>query len=303
MKPRHLILLVALHLSGAMNAQVRPDSAQKAAVQRASQVMQETADLLDPHAAAIRSLKNLQGAQRDGERDSTSANVKKHLRALLEADDAFTADLRDLPISRVDAPDGKFRLLTWNVPYANGTHLFEGFLLVQDKKRHVLYELRDMTGKIENATFKMLGPDYWYGALYYTVVPVKKGGKTWYTLLGWKGFSNVETRKVIDVLSFKGAVPQFGAALFGEDRVKRTREVFGFSFQSSMSLKWEQSFTRIVLDHLSPTKPEFVGQAAFMGPDLSYDAYVWEKDHWTFQRDVDARQGDQSKPWNKPPKE
>lgn len=302
MRPRQFFLWATLCAAGLLSAQAGPDSA-ATAVKHATEVMRETADLLDPHAAAIRSLKELQNARRDGARDSISANVKKHLRSLLDADDGLTADLRDLPISRVDAPDGKFRMLTWNVPYDNGSHRFEGVLLVQDKKRRVLYELRDMTEKIENAPFKMLGPDYWYGALYYTVVPVKRGGKTWYTLLGWKGFSNVETRKVIEVLSFKGAVPQFGAPLFGEGRVKRTREVFGFSFQTSMSLRWEQSFTRIVLDHLSPMKPEFAGQAAFMGPDLSYDAYVWEKDHWLYQRDIDVRQEDQSKPWNKPPKE
>lgn len=299
--PAGLLLLWSIAL-GVPGVLAQTDSAHKATLKEAVRVVQENADLLDPHAAAIRSLKELQEARRDGERDSINAGIKAHLRALLETDDAFTADLRDLPMSRVDAPDGKFRLLTWNVPYANGSHLFEGFLLVQDKKRRVLYELRDMTPKIENASFKMLGADYWYGALYYTVVPVKRGGKTWYTLLGWKGFSNVETRKVIDVLSFKGVVPQFGAPLFGDGRVKRTREVFGFSFQSSMSLKWEQPFNRIVLDHLSPMKPEFAGQPAFMGPDLSYDAYVWERDHWLYQRDVDAREG-QNKPWNKPPRE
>ncbi len=302
MNPPLLLLCLAISIASWLPVSAQPDSVQKAAVDEAVRLVQETADLLDPHAAVLRSLKELKKAERNGQRDSISVVLKKHLRAVLEADDAMTVDLGDLPISRVDAPDGKFRLLTWNVPYADGSHLFEGFLLVQDKKRRVLYELRDMTAKIENATFKMLGPDYWYGALYYTVVPVKKGGKTWYTLLGWKGHSNVETRKVIDVLSFKGAVPQFGAPLFGEGRVKRTREVFGFSFQSSMSLKWEQSFNRIVVDHLSPMKPEFTGQAAFMGPDLSYDAYVWEKDHWLYQRDVDVRE-DQSKPWNKPPKE
>lgn len=279
------------------------DSAGNAVLMEAVRVAQETADLLDPHAALVRSVKELQEARRDAQRDSVSANIKKHLRAVLEAEDAFSADLNDVPMSRIDAPDGKFRLITWNVPYENGSHAYEGFLLVRDKRRPVLYELRDMTPTIENAPFKMLGPDYWYGALYYTVVPVKRGGKTWYTLLGWKGFSNVETRKVIDVLSFKGAVPQFGAPLFGEGRVKRTREVFAFSFQSSMSLKWEQAFNRIVLDHLSPMKPEFAGQAAFMGPDLSYDAYVWEKDHWLYQRDVDVRQEDENKPWNKPPRE
>jgi hypothetical protein len=255
------------------------------------------------HAPVIAALKALTDATRDAQRDSLSADIKQGLRTILEADDAFTADLKDIPMSRVDAPDGKFRLLTWNVPYANGTHRFEGMLLVQDKRRRVLYELRDMTEKIGNPTLATCTPENWYGALYYTVVPMKKGGKTWYTLLGWKGYSNVETRKVIDVLGFKGAVPVFGSPLFGEGRVKRMREVFAFSFQSSMSVKWDQANLRIVADHLAPMKPEFAGQAAFMGPDLSYDAYVWEKDHWVLQRDVDVRQEDQSKPWNKPPKE
>jgi hypothetical protein len=301
MRSRRIQYCLLLAFGANLPAWAQSDSANQAALDEAVRVVQETADLLDPHAALVRSAKGLQSAQRDGQRDSISATIKKQLRAVLEADDGMTADMTDVPMSRVDAPDGKFRLVTWNVPYADGSHLFEGFLLVQDKRRQVLYELRDMTSKIENASFKMLGPDYWYGALYYTVVPVKRGGKTWYTLLGWKGQSNVETRKVIEVLSFKGAVPQFGAPLFGDSRVKRTREVFGFSFQSSMSLKWEQAFNRIVLDHLSPMKPEFAGQAAFMGPDLSYDAYVWEKDHWLYQRDVDVRE-DQSRPWNKPPR-
>lgn len=253
--------------------------------------------------ALSQALDALKEARRDGQRDTINAAIKHHLRSVLEQDDAFTTNLGVPPLSLLDAPDGKFRLLTWNIPYADGSNLFEGFLLVRDKHRHVLYELRDMTPRIENAAYKMLGPDYWYGALYYAVIPVRRGAKTWYTLLGWKGYSNVETRKVIDVLGFKGAVPQFGAPLFGEDRVKRTREIFGFSFQSSMSLKWEKEFNRIVVDHLAPMKPEFQGQAAFMGPDLSYDAYVWEKDHWSYQRDVDVRQQDMNRPWNRPPKE
>lgn len=255
------------------------------------------------HSALNARLKALADATRDGQRDSLGEAIKADLRLLLEQDDAMTADLSDIPMSRVDAPDGKFRLLTFNVPYSNGTHRFEGMLLVQDKKRRVLYELRDMTKKIENAALKTLAPDTWYGALYYAVIPVKKGAKTWYTLLGWKGHSNVETRKVIEVLGFKGPVPQFGAPLFGEGRMKRMRQVYGHSFQASMSLKWEQEFQRIVLDHLAPMKPEFADQPAFLGPDLSYDALVWEKDHWTFQRDIDVRESGKPKPWNKPPPE
>jgi hypothetical protein len=205
-------------------------------------------------------------------------------------------------LSRVDAPDGRFRLFTWNIAYTDGHHRFEGLLLVQDRKRRVLYELRDMTDKVGSPTSVELGPDTWYGALYYAVVPTTRGGKTYYTLLGWKGHSTVETRKVIEVLSFKGGVPRFGAPLFGNDRVRRHREVFGFSFQASMSLRWDDQGERIVLDHLSPQRPDLAGQAAFYGPDLSYDAYVWQKDHWAYQRDIDAREQGPSRPWTAPPR-
>lgn len=76
-----------------------------------------------------------------------SAHIKRHLRAVLEAADSRPWTLNDVPMSRVDAPDGKFPAVTWNVPYADGSHRLEGFLLVQDKRRHVLYELRDMTAR------------------------------------------------------------------------------------------------------------------------------------------------------------
>lgn len=253
--------------------------------------------------AANAALERIAGADTDAARDSASQALDGTLRTLLERDDALTLDLTTLRMSRVDAPDGRFRLLTWNVPQADGSHRYHGLLLVQDRKRRVVHELQDRTRSIEQPERRSLPVDQWYGALYYQVIPTRKGGRTWYTLLGWKGHSAVETRKVIDVLSFRGAVPQFGAPLFGEGRMRDLRRVYGFSFQNTMSLKWDAAGQRIVLDHLSPTKPELAGQPAFMGPDLSYDAYVWDKDHWRFERDVDVRQLDLDKPWNRPPKE
>jgi len=245
----------------------------------------------------------LGSAGTDAAKEAWSDSLKKALRGALEADDAFSASFQDVKLGRVDAPDGKFRLFTWNIAYADGHHRFEGLLLVQDRKRRVLYELRDMTGTIGSPTSVELGPDNWYGALYYDVVSTSNGGRHYYTLLGWKGYSAVETRKVMEVLSFKGGVPRFGAPLFGEGRAKRQREVFGYSFQASMSLRWDAAAERIVLDHLSPMRPDLEGQAAFYGPDLSYDAYRWDKGRWSFQRDIDARGSGPAKPWNPPPKE
>lgn len=238
----------------------------------------------------------------DAERDTISESLKRELERILHREDAFTLDLGALPISRVDAPDGTFRLLTWNVLRSDGSHRYEGWLLARNGKKVMLHALNDGTAKLPAPESPELGGDRWYGALYYQVIPVKKGAKTYYTLLGWKGYNRVETRKVIEVLHFKGDQVRFGAPLFGSGRVKANRKVFGFSFQASMMLRHDPANARIVLDHLSPARADMEGQWAFYGPDLSYDAFVWDKDHWRFERDVDARNMQRDgRPFNAPP--
>ncbi len=239
----------------------------------------------------------------DALRDSASDRLKADLRAVLSSDSAFTADFPKVPISRVDAPDGKLRLFTWNVPRTNGTHRYEGLLLVNKGRKQVLYELRDMTEQITDPAFAPLSPENWYGALYYALVPVKRGAKTYYTLLGWKGQSAVETQKVVEVLSISGSMPRFGAPLFPGERKRPLRQVYAYSAQATMQLRWDPVRKAIILDHLSPTKPEFAGQAAFMAPDLTFDSWTWDKDHWRLDRDIDFRGGGKGKPYNAPPKE
>lgn len=250
--------------------------------------------------ALIAEVKALSAASTDAARDSINPLLKQELRKLLNAPTGLTLPMDDVPLSRVDAPGGKFRLITWNLARADGSHQYEGFLLSQNGRVTSLVELRDKTSSIPSAEAVELGPDRWYGALYYHVVPVKKGGKTWYTLLGWKGYSKVETRKVIEVLSFKGPVPTFGAMIFNEGTTRDVRKVFAYNFQNSMSLKWDAENKGIVFDHLTTEDPTFAGQAALTGPDLSFDAYVWYKGRWTFLRDVDARNMQMTKPSRRP---
>ncbi len=236
----------------------------------------------------------------DRQRDSLNDRITAGVRALLGSPGAMQADLSGLPISRVDAPDGRFRLLTWNTAYTDGTFAYHGQLLVQEPERTVLFELADRSVTLGDVARKKLPPDQWYGALYYAVVRKAEGKRTYYTLLGWKGVSAVETRKVIDVLSFSGAVPVFGAALFDEGRQRQLRKVFAYNAQGTMSLKWEESNNAIVLDHLSPLRPELAGRPEFTSPDLSFDAYVWHKGAWRYLRDVDARNMDIVPQRNKP---
>lgn len=237
------------------------------------------------------------------EQDAANNRLKELLAVILDSDSAFTATFDGVPISHVAAPDGSFRLFTWSVPRADGSFLYEGQLLVAKRNKRELYALRDMTTHITRPTAVQLTPENWYGAVYYEVVPVKRGAKTYYTLLGWKGYSNVETRKVIEVLNLGGPMPKFGVPLFPGERQRKQREVYAFSAQASMLLRWEPARKAIVLDHLSPTRPELDGQPAFMAPDLSFDSFTWHKDHWSFQRDIDARGGGKSRPYKAPPPE
>ena len=45
----------------------------------------------------------------------------------------------------------------------------------------------------------------------------------------------------------------------------------------------------IVFDHLSPRSDSQKGQFQYYGPDMSFDAFVFEKGKWTYKKDVDAR--------------
>jgi len=246
-------------------------------------------------------LQEMREARFDADRDTISTRIREALLAALDVEKPMKLSFDEVPMSRVDAPDERFRLFTWNVPYSDGHHGYEGILLVQDRRSVQVFELRDMTSGIGDAESAELEPGRWYGALYYDVVAVQHGGRTYYTLLGWKGHSRTETRKVIEVLSFRGRMPRFGAAIFGGGRPKPQRRVFAYSAAASMSLRWQPGAERIVFDHLSPSRPEMEGQHAFYGPDMRFDAYRWEKGQWQLETDVDARLLERSdKPWNDP---
>lgn len=258
----------------------------------------------DGKAEAIAQAKALAAANGDLAREAASAKLKTALRHLLEQPDGLSMDLDELPLSRVDAPDGSFRLITWNIPLTDGSHRYEGLLLARQRKLTTLYELRDQTTSITNPELAELGPERWLGALYYQVVPVRKGGRTWYTLLGWKGHSATETRKVIDVLSFRSGKPRFGAPLFGRGKLKEQRKLFAYAFNVSMMLRHEAEQQRIVLDHLAPMRADLQGKGALMGPDMSFDAFVWDKGQWRYERDIDLRDPKRDgKPFNAPPKD
>ena len=237
----------------------------------------------------IRSAKGLPQAKTEAARDSLSTSIAQALSAILGATDGLTVPMDDVPLSRVEPPDASFRLVTWNIPRDDGSQRYEGLLAVPKGRGVSVVRLKDMTPGIAAPEAVELGAERWYGALYYAVVPVKKGGRTYYTLLGWKGYNKAETRKVIEVLSFRNGKPRFGAPLFGTSKPRTFRKVYGYAFQATMVLRWDPEMEAILMDHLSPSRPDMAGQPAFYGPDMTHDAYFWYKGQWWLEPDIDAR--------------
>lgn len=191
-------------------------------------------------------------------------------------------------IGRLYAPDKTFRIINWNIPKTDGTHLYFGFIQSYDKKskRYLVEKLLDKSGTIKNPETHIGSPEKWFGMLYYDII--KTGD--YYTLLAWDGNDRLTSRKYIDVLYFKSN----GDAVFGKDVFKMPRKnprriVFEFSAEIVMSLKYNDSKDMIIFDHLAPRDEFMEGQYQYYGPDFSYDAFEYSKGKWKFVPDVDVK--------------
>ena len=235
-----------------------------------------------------------------GENDSIRWNANQQFIAIVEkylkSDSAVNTCPDFAPnIACVQSPDNKWRLLTWLVPSYDGDHYgFYGFLQkLNDKSGSNQYwPLSDSTAFIKKPESEKLSCDRWFGATYYEVIAKKKKGKSYYSLLGWKGSSRQVTQKVIDVLSFDGEKPRFGYPMFKKERVFRSRIIFSFNATASMSLRYESSKRMIVFDHLFVSSPGKGGPVDFSqsGPDGSYDGYKFRAGRWQWVADVKMKQ-------------
>ncbi len=191
--------------------------------------------------------------------------------------------------------DKTFRIITWNFPKNNGTHLYFGFIQHWYKERkdaeaiYRLHALIDVSNTLKNSPETYVGsPDKWLGMLYYQLIE----GNNYWILLGWDGNEKLIQRKFIDVLYFK----KDGTAVFGKDVFKIPKKnpkriMFQYSTDVVMTLRYEPKKNAIVFSHLSPESddPYLKNQYQFYGPDGSFDAFVKEKDKWKLVEDIDVR--------------
>ena len=237
-------------------------------------------------------LLKLRKAESDETRAVHNEDLKEELEALLTRPSVLTYPFESwTTMSTISAPDGEFRIFNWNVENDFGVHSHYCYLVKPDGKENTVIELIEDKITIAPKPDHTLTAEHWYGALYYSIIPVKKGNRTLYTIMGYNGNDRTTNRKLLDVFYFKGKTLRMGYPIFqeGPDSERLVRRVFfEYSEKAIISLRMNENLGAIVFDHLVPERPDLEGLYDFYIPDMTYDGYKWEDGIWTFHEDFIA---------------
>lgn len=222
------------------------------------------------------------------ELDEANDNFIAGLKVMLNEDEAFKYPFDSLKsMSKITSPDKEFRLFNWNVEMEDGSQKFYCLILKKDGE---IIELNDKHRTTYGAEHKTMTEKNWYGAVYYEIIPLKRGQ---YTLLGWNGKDRVTTQKIVEVMTISRSKVKFGATIFKyeNERDRKRRVILEFASDAYVSLKYYKTKKeeQIVFSHISPSTPQMEGHYQFYYPDLSYDKFVLEGNNWVYEPSADAK--------------
>lgn len=214
----------------------------------------------------------------DIERMAYNTMFVKKLISALKTPHSFQFNFDSLArnVSFLNSPNQSFRIITWSLPFDNGSYKFYGAIQLATKDGSLkLIPLNDDTENMVDDNL-ITNQKNWYGARYYEIIPVTYPGRNpYYILLGWKGNSEKTTKKVIEVLSFEKDQAVFGKNIFEikKQATSKNRIVFEYNKQNSMTLTFDKQANMIVFDHLAPYESNMEGNAEYYVSDSSFDGY------------------------------
>ena len=221
--------------------------------------------------------------------DKSNLAFASKMKTFLSLDGAFNYKFKHLEtVAVIDSPDGKVRIVNWNIEYPDFSYSFGGFIMHKNNKKASIFELNDVLDPYQSKPKGVFNENSWYGALYYKMIPFQNGRNTQYLLLGWDGGTTGSNYKILDVLSISKKHIYFGSPVFNTNGDISDRVVFEYSDKANMTMRFEERYGRIVFDHLSPEAPSMEGVYSYYVPDFSYDAYLYNGKHWTLKEDIIA---------------
>ena len=206
-------------------------------------------------------------------------------------------------ITRAVSEDGFVRIFTWNVPLANGTHMYWGMIQLLNDSSEIV-PLTSYNAGEAGLSAEKFSPLNWYGALYYKIIDVEIENKKVYTLLGWDGFTGEANRKLIDILSIDefGTIT-FGMPVFKTDQGIKPRVVFEYADKASMLLRYDyqainiqkrkkikkENAWMIVMDRLVPMDPSLKNMRKYYVPSGdTYDGYIFRNGYWILVEEIEV---------------
>jgi hypothetical protein len=196
-------------------------------------------------------------------------------------------------MSTITSPDGVFRLFNWNIEDNSGMNIHFCYLIMPSRagKPNEIIEFKEDNFTLPPRPENTLVPTTWYGAIYYKILPVTKGNKTYYTVLGYDGSTRGTNKKIIDVFFFKNDNLRMGYPMFQEAKNSKTlvrRVFFEYSEKVTIGVNMNEQLDAIVFDHLIPEMPNLEGMYDFYVPDMTYDGYRWDGNNWIYLEDLVA---------------
>jgi len=249
----------------------------------------QTTDLAAVEAQLETLLADLRAADNDADKASRNTTFKIELEKALQDPSALSYPFASLTtVGFIDSPDGKMRIVNWNIEQDDFSQLYNCFILHQGDRKgeYNVTELKDVSFGMPLQPTEIIGSGEWYGALYYKIIPIEKSGKTLYTVLGWDYFSSMSQLRVIDVIYFTGKTVKLGSPIFKVGKETHKRMLYEHSKKAGMALQYDEQRERIIFDHLSPESPSMAGFKSFYVPDMTYDAFVLENGKWVLREDV-----------------
>ena len=240
----------------------------------------------------------------DSLRLKLNIQVTENFKRILCQPKSFSFEFDSLKhIGKLFSPDKKFRIVSWNVPFTDGTHRFFSLIQMNPEKDTIckIFVLKDNSTSASTRIFEArLTSNNWYGALYYNILPVKTDKGTVYTLLGLRFNDLFTTQKVIESMYFDiTGMPMFGASVFYYNNRIQTRIIFEYGINVSMSLRFDERLKMIVFDHLAPSSPLYTNNFKFYGPDFTFDGLKFDDGKWMYIPNVDFRNSSKTVPYKK----
>ena len=224
--------------------------------------------------------------------------------------------------SILTSPDNNFKIFTWYVVKKDYSVENFGFIQVynEGRKKYVLFPLYDKRSTLDYPKTVIGNHNRWYGAVYYTIIPLRAKDFTYYTLLGWNGNDIFTNQKIIEVLHFnKETVPVFGARIFKNFPERVSRVIFEYSKNAVLHLNYEHqqyavstgkmnpktrqpeyrnvNCPMIIFDELIPMEDRLQSIPAYMVPESSLNqGFIEDNGKWLFMKSVRGSNPDKVRP-------